>query len=91
MISSISDGDTNYRYPVSFLSSLLQKHPTIDCEAYHLTYQYEPVIASIPLLVVYFAGHGVTDVVLPRSLGFRALLNVEASNGVFKLGMIRHT
>jgi UDP-N-acetylglucosamine--dolichyl-phosphate N-acetylglucosaminephosphotransferase len=44
------------------------------------------VIASVPLLVVYFAGHGVTDVVVPRILGLRTLLNVEHVNGVLKLG-----
>jgi UDP-N-acetylglucosamine--dolichyl-phosphate N-acetylglucosaminephosphotransferase len=44
------------------------------------------VIASIPLLVVYFAGHGVTDVVIPRVLGLRTLLNIEHTSGVLKLG-----
>lgn len=44
------------------------------------------VIASVPLLVVYFAGHGVTDVVIPRTFGLRALLGADATNGLLRLG-----
>ncbi|KAL8280509.1 hypothetical protein RQP46_007157 [Phenoliferia psychrophenolica] len=45
-----------------------------------------PVIASVPLLVTYAAGQGVTDVVLPKLFGIRWLFNVEATNGVLHLG-----
>lgn len=44
------------------------------------------VIASVPLLVVYFAGQGATDVVLPRVFGLHSMLNVEHVGGVVKLG-----
>ena len=44
------------------------------------------VIASVPLLVVYFAGHGVTDVVIPRTFGLRALVGADATNGLLRLG-----
>lgn len=47
------------------------------------------VVASIPLLVVYFAGHGITDVVLPKVLGLRNLFNVEHVSGVLHLGEAR--
>jgi UDP-N-acetylglucosamine--dolichyl-phosphate N-acetylglucosaminephosphotransferase len=43
------------------------------------------VIASVPLLVVHFAGHGITDVVLPRVFGIRKLFGVEA-DGLVHLG-----
>lgn len=44
------------------------------------------VIASVPLLVTYAAGHGVTDIVLPKFFHLRELFNVVATNGVFHLG-----
>lgn len=44
------------------------------------------VIASVPLLVTYAAGHGVTDVVLPNIFGIRELFNVVSTNGVLHLG-----
>lgn len=44
------------------------------------------VIASVPLLVTYAAGQGVTDIVLPRLFGLRSLLGVEGTNGVVHLG-----
>jgi hypothetical protein len=40
----------------------------------------------MPLLVVYFAGFGGTDVVLPKVGGLRSLFGVEAVGGVLKLG-----
>lgn len=46
----------------------------------------EKVIASVPLLVTYAAGHGVTDIVLPRLPGLRWLFDVEGTNGVLHLG-----
>ncbi|KDE06316.1 hypothetical protein MVLG_03355 [Microbotryum lychnidis-dioicae p1A1 Lamole] len=45
-----------------------------------------PVIASVPLLVTYAAGHGVTDVVLPNVLGVRTLFDAVSTNGVVHLG-----
>ncbi|KAM0751877.1 hypothetical protein T439DRAFT_313240 [Meredithblackwellia eburnea MCA 4105] len=45
-----------------------------------------PIIASVPLLVTYAAGQGITDVVLPKILGLRWLFNVESTNGVVNLG-----
>ncbi|GAA5908596.1 UDP-N-acetylglucosamine--dolichyl-phosphate N-acetylglucosaminephosphotransferase [Sporobolomyces salmoneus] len=45
-----------------------------------------PLIASVPLLVTYAAGHGVTDVVIPNLFGLRILLNVVSTNGVLHLG-----
>lgn len=44
------------------------------------------MIASIPLLVTYAAGQGITDVVLPKVFGLRALLGAEATSGVVRLG-----
>ncbi|CEQ41109.1 SPOSA6832_02803, partial [Sporobolomyces salmonicolor] len=41
----------------------------------------DEVIASVPLLVTYAAGHGVTDIVLPNILGIRKLLGAVATNG----------
>lgn len=45
------------------------------------------VIASVPLLVVYFAGDGVTDVVLPHVLDLHRLFNVVQTQGVLNLGL----
>ncbi|KAI5475833.1 UDP-N-acetylglucosamine-dolichyl-phosphate N-acetylglucosaminephosphotransferase [Pseudohyphozyma bogoriensis] len=45
-----------------------------------------PVIASVPLLVTYAAGSGITDIVLPKTFGLRALFNVESTSGVIHLG-----
>ena len=42
----------------------------------------------MPLLVVYFAGHGLTDVVIPNVFGLRKLLNIEHVSGVLKLGSL---
>lgn len=47
-----------------------------------------PVIASVPLLVTYAAGHGVTDIVLPKLFGLRKMFNVESTNGVVHLGSL---
>ena len=46
------------------------------------------MIASIPLLVTYAAGQGITDVVLPKVFGIRALLGAEATSGVIRLGKL---
>lgn len=46
----------------------------------------DSVIASVPLLVTYAAGRGVTDIVLPKVLGLRSLLGLEGTNGVVNLG-----
>ena len=43
------------------------------------------VVASVPLLVVYVAGHGLTDVVIPNVLGLRTLLGIQAT-GLLALG-----
>lgn len=48
-----------------------------------------PVIASVPLLVTYAAGHGVTDVVLPRVFGLRELFGATSTCGVVHLGECR--
>ena len=45
------------------------------------------VIASVPLLVVYLAGQGVTDVLLPDVFGLRKALGIQHAGGVLKLGM----
>lgn len=45
-----------------------------------------PIIASVPLLVTYAAGHGVTDIVLPRLFGLRTLFGVEGVNGLLHIG-----
>lgn len=44
------------------------------------------MIASVPLLVTYAAGHGVTDIVLPNLFRIRELFQVVHTNGVFHLG-----
>jgi len=44
------------------------------------------VIASVPLLVTYAAGHGVTDVVIPDILGLRQLLGIVSTKGLLHLG-----
>lgn len=44
------------------------------------------MIASVPLLVTYAAGHGLTDIVLPKVFGIRTLFQVESTNGVLHLG-----
>ncbi|GAA6042168.1 hypothetical protein JCM8097_004995 [Rhodosporidiobolus ruineniae] len=45
-----------------------------------------PLIASVPLLVTYAAGHGVTDVVLPNVFGIRELFGAVHTSGVVHLG-----
>ncbi|GAA5828735.1 hypothetical protein JCM5353_002872 [Sporobolomyces roseus] len=47
-----------------------------------------PLIASVPLLVTYAAGHGVTDVVIPDILGLRQLLGIVSTKGLLHLGWI---
>ncbi|KAK4048692.1 tunicamycin resistance protein [Microbotryomycetes sp. JL201] len=47
-----------------------------------------PIIASVPLLVTYAAGHGITDIVLPRIPGLRPLFKAVSTNGVVHLGAL---
>ncbi|KAK9893775.1 hypothetical protein P389DRAFT_212899 [Cystobasidium minutum MCA 4210] len=76
-------------YLASLLSLLIATFLGFLDDVFDIRWRYKlpiPIIASVPLLVVYFAGHGVTDIVLPRILGLRKLLNVEHVSGVLHLG-----
>ncbi|WAQ80994.1 hypothetical protein PtA15_1A332 [Puccinia triticina] len=45
-----------------------------------------PIIASVPLLTVYAASAGSTDIIVPHIFGLRAFLGVEKINGLISIG-----
>lgn len=45
-----------------------------------------PIIASVPLLTVYAASSGSTDIILPHIFGLRTLLGVQHTNGLLRIG-----
>lgn len=76
-------------YLASLLSLLIATFLGFCDDVFDIRWRFKlpiPVIASVPLLVTYAAGHGVTDVVLPKFFHLRELFNVVATNGVFHLG-----
>ncbi|GAA6055728.1 hypothetical protein JCM3770_001039 [Rhodotorula araucariae] len=76
-------------YLASLLSLLIATFLGFCDDVFDIRWRFKlpiPVIASVPLLVTYAAGHGVTDVVLPRVFRIRELLGGVATNGVVHLG-----
>ncbi|BGP20409.1 hypothetical protein JCM10213_004627 [Rhodosporidiobolus nylandii] len=76
-------------YLASLLSLLIATFLGFCDDVFDIRWRFKlpiPVIASVPLLLTYAAGHGVTDVVLPNVFGIRELLGVAATNGVIHLG-----
>ncbi|GAA5973123.1 hypothetical protein JCM21900_003083 [Sporobolomyces salmonicolor] len=76
-------------YLASLLSLLIATFLGFCDDVFDIRWRFKlpiPVIASVPLLVTYAAGHGVTDIVLPNILGIRKLLGAVATNGVVHLG-----
>ncbi|GAA5871851.1 hypothetical protein JCM1840_004017 [Sporobolomyces johnsonii] len=76
-------------YLASLLSLLMATFLGFCDDVFDIRWRFKlpiPVIASVPLLVTYAAGHGVTDIVLPNILGIRKLLGAVATNGVVHLG-----
>ncbi|KWU45178.1 hypothetical protein RHOSPDRAFT_9643, partial [Rhodotorula sp. JG-1b] len=76
-------------YLASLLSLLIATFLGFCDDVFDIRWRFKlpiPVIASVPLLVTYAAGHGVTDIVLPKFFHLRELFNVVATNGVFHLG-----
>ncbi|EFP87639.2 uncharacterized protein PGTG_13425 [Puccinia graminis f. sp. tritici CRL 75-36-700-3] len=45
-----------------------------------------PIIASVPLLTVYAASSGSTDIIIPHIFGLRALFGVAMTNGLLSIG-----
>ncbi|GAA6059112.1 hypothetical protein JCM10212_003859, partial [Sporobolomyces blumeae] len=75
-------------YLASLLSLLIATFLGFCDDVFDIRWRFKlpiPVIASVPLLVTYAAGHGVTDIVLPRVLGIRDLFGAVATNGVLHL------
>ncbi|BGP52047.1 tunicamycin resistance protein [Rhodotorula kratochvilovae] len=76
-------------YLASLLSLLIATFLGFCDDVFDIRWRFKlpiPVIASVPLLVTYAAGHGVTDVVLPCVFRLRELLGGVATNGVVHLG-----
>ncbi|BGP03839.1 tunicamycin resistance protein [Rhodotorula toruloides] len=76
-------------YLASLLSLLIATFLGFCDDVFDIRWRFKlpiPLIASVPLLVTYAAGHGVTDVVLPKLFGLRELLGGVATNGVVHLG-----
>ncbi|GAA5982594.1 hypothetical protein JCM10908_006711 [Rhodotorula pacifica] len=76
-------------YLASLLSLLIATFLGFCDDVFDIRWRFKlpiPVIASVPLLVTYAAGHGVTDIVLPKFFKIRELFNVVATNGVLHLG-----
>ncbi|GAA5894763.1 hypothetical protein JCM8208_006064 [Rhodotorula glutinis] len=76
-------------YLASLLSLLIATFLGFCDDVFDIRWRFKlpiPIIASVPLLVTYAAGHGVTDVVLPRVFRIRELLGAVATNGVVHLG-----
>ncbi|GAA5889989.1 hypothetical protein JCM16303_003202 [Sporobolomyces ruberrimus] len=76
-------------YLASLLSLLIATFLGFCDDVFDIRWRFKlpiPLIASVPLLVTYAAGHGITDVVLPNVFGLRQLLNVVSTNGVLHLG-----
>ncbi|GAA5891935.1 hypothetical protein JCM6882_007412 [Rhodosporidiobolus microsporus] len=76
-------------YLASLLSLLIATFLGFCDDVFDIRWRFKlpiPLIASVPLLVTYAAGHGVTDIVLPNLFGLRSLLGVEGTGGVLHLG-----
>ncbi|GAA5834432.1 hypothetical protein JCM11251_007989 [Rhodosporidiobolus azoricus] len=76
-------------YLASLLSLLIATFLGFCDDVFDIRWRFKlpiPLIASVPLLVTYAAGHGVTDIVLPNLFGLRALFGVEHVSGVLHLG-----
>ncbi|GAA5997623.1 UDP-N-acetylglucosamine--dolichyl-phosphate N-acetylglucosaminephosphotransferase [Rhodotorula paludigena] len=76
-------------YLASLLSLLIATFLGFCDDVFDIRWRFKlpiPVIASVPLLVTYAAGHGITDVVLPKVFRLRELLGGVATNGVVHLG-----
>ncbi|BGO95992.1 hypothetical protein NBRC10512_006458 [Rhodotorula toruloides] len=76
-------------YLASLLSLLIATFLGFCDDVFDIRWRFKlpiPLIASVPLLVTYAAGHGITDVVLPKLFGLRELLGGVATNGVVHLG-----
>ncbi|GAA5992766.1 hypothetical protein JCM11641_007802, partial [Rhodosporidiobolus odoratus] len=76
-------------YLASLLSLLIATFLGFCDDVFDIRWRWKlpiPLIASVPLLVTYAAGHGVTDIVLPDIFGIRELLGAVATNGVVRLG-----
>ncbi|GAA5830370.1 hypothetical protein JCM3766R1_002695 [Sporobolomyces carnicolor] len=93
--SASLEGDLNFphhsfaTYLASLLSLLIATFLGFCDDVFDIRWRFKlpiPLIASVPLLVTYAAGHGVTDIVIPKLFGLRTLLNVNATNGVLHLG-----
>ncbi|GAA5979450.1 hypothetical protein JCM5350_003910 [Sporobolomyces pararoseus] len=89
------EGDLNFphhsfaTYLASLLSLLIATFLGFCDDVFDIRWRFKlpiPLIASVPLLVTYAAGHGVTDVVIPNIFGLRSLLDVVSTNGVLHLG-----
>ncbi|GAA99463.1 uncharacterized protein L969DRAFT_619951 [Mixia osmundae IAM 14324] len=75
-------------YLASLLSLLTATFLGFLDDLFDIRWRYKlpiPIIASVPLLIVYIAQQGGTDVVLPKALGLRSLLGLDAT-GILKLG-----
>ncbi|GAA6015893.1 hypothetical protein JCM10207_006795 [Rhodosporidiobolus poonsookiae] len=77
-------------YLASLLSLLIATFLGFCDDVFDIRWRFKlpiPLIASVPLLVTYAAGHGVTDIVLPNLPGLRALFGADgAKRGVVHLG-----
>ncbi|KAM0789901.1 hypothetical protein ACM66B_006743 [Microbotryomycetes sp. NB124-2] len=76
-------------YLASLLSLLIATFLGFLDDVFDIRWRFKlpiPIIASVPLLVTYAAGHGITDVVLPRIPGLRPLFKAVSTNGVVHLG-----
>ncbi|GAA5859167.1 hypothetical protein JCM8547_008898 [Rhodosporidiobolus lusitaniae] len=76
-------------YLASLLSLLIATFLGFCDDVFDIRWRFKlpiPLIASVPLLVTYAAGHGVTDVVLPNVFGLRELFGAQGTGGVVHLG-----
>ncbi|KAK4054046.1 tunicamycin resistance protein [Microbotryomycetes sp. JL221] len=78
-------------YLASLLSLLIATFLGFLDDVFDIRWRFKlpiPIIASVPLLVTYAAGHGITDIVLPRVPGLRPLFKAVSTNGVIHLGAL---
>ncbi|GAA5938049.1 UDP-N-acetylglucosamine--dolichyl-phosphate N-acetylglucosaminephosphotransferase [Sporobolomyces koalae] len=89
------EGDLNFphhsfaTYLASLLSLLIATFLGFCDDVFDIRWRFKlpiPLIASVPLLVTYAAGRGVTDVIIPDLFGLRRLLDITSTNGVLHLG-----
>ncbi|ORY82963.1 glycosyl transferase family 4-domain-containing protein [Leucosporidium creatinivorum] len=76
-------------YLASLLSLLIATFLGFMDDLFDIRWRFKlpiPLIASVPLLVTYAAGHGITDIVLPKVFGLRELLGAAGTSGVVHLG-----